>query len=132
MIVTKAGNEDNSHTFVVGSVLEDGSFVNQAGDLILTLPNTAAVRLLTVRGWKTIQASQIRPGAKLVCWYQAVATSYPGQASSQMALVITNGESGIDIPKTGAQETGLWVGVILFSCAATLCGSGIHRCKRNK
>ena len=138
MIVCKPDGKDNSHNFTVGTVTpKDGGVVllNKEGDLLLTIPSAGVARLMTQSGWTTIRASDLKVGARIVVWYEMVAMSYPGQTGSNVALVLSNGSGGgSTIPKTGAKEYGLWTGVALLACAATLCGGGIwsyHKHKRD-
>ena len=135
MIVTTDAEKAFGHDFEVGSVEKnaDGSvrLFNKAGDLYLTIAKDASVKRLTTSGLSAVKAADIKPGAKLIAWYEVVLTSYPGQAGTDAVMVLSMGSDNTpDIPQTGSEATGL-AGAALCGGAALCAGAMLKRRKEN-
>ncbi|MEL7609022.1 MAG: copper amine oxidase N-terminal domain-containing protein [Bacillota bacterium] len=60
--------------------------LNQEQDLYFTVPKD--VKIPVVGTDKTIRPSSIKPGTKLVVWYEVVALSFPGQTGSSKLVAL--------------------------------------------
>ena len=67
---------------------EDGSLaiLNQNADLILTIPAGLTIGVFDEN--ETATAAEIKPGSVLMAWFDAVAMSYPGQATATQVVLV--------------------------------------------
>lgn len=72
----------------------DGSvtILNAEQDLYFTIPKNTKVALFNTK--KTIRLSDIKPGTKLVVWYEVAALSYPAQAGGSTVIAFANEYDG--------------------------------------
>lgn len=74
--------------------------LNQQQDLFVTVPANTKVKKFNSSG--TVNISKIKPGSKLVVWYQIVALSYPGQTGTSDVMILENSYDGyVTISSTG-------------------------------
>ena len=73
---------------------KDGSIsvLNAEQDLYFTIPKTAKIKLFNSN--KTVSLSSIKPGSKLVVWYEVAALSYPAQAGSDQVIAFADEYDG--------------------------------------
>ena len=73
---------------------KDGSvtILNAEQDLYFTIPKNTKIALFNTN--KTIRLSDIKPGTKLVVWYEIAALSYPAQAGSSEVIAFTDEYDG--------------------------------------
>ncbi len=72
----------------------DGSItvLNAEQDLYFTIPKNTKIGLFNTK--KTIRLSAIKPGTKLVVWYEVAALSYPAQAGGDQVIAFTDEYDG--------------------------------------
>ena len=100
---------------------KDGSIsvLNAEQDLYFTIPKTAKIKLFNTN--KTVSLSNIKPGSKLVAWYEMAALSYPAQAGSDQVIAFADEYDGY-ISVTG---TSISVNGSVVSTAAIFKGSEV-------
>lgn len=66
--------------------------LNQQQDLFVTVPAGTKVKKFNSSG--TVNISKIKPGSKLVVWYEIVALSYPGQTGTSDVMMLEDNYDG--------------------------------------
>lgn len=133
LIASETSNDDFAHVEnIKTSKTENGKteLLNKAGDVLLRLDENTDVRILAESGHAKAKGSDIKPGAKIIAWYQVMAMSYPGQAGPTKVLILSAGsDSSTRPPKTGAPVSDtLTVSAIVLSLACL--GTWIARNKK--
>lgn len=106
LIVAQSVQEDFAHSHTVGKVTTTDSMtelLSKEGDVILRLNDATDIRALAQSGHVQAKAADIKPGARIIAWYQVMALSYPGQAGPSKVLILSpeNGSSARP-PKSGS------------------------------
>ncbi len=86
---------------------ENGSItvLNANGDLLVTLPKEMPITPYLTKNIVSIQ--DIQPGSKLLTWFDMVLTSYPGQTTSQKAVLFPYDYDGYIIIHPSAQQVSI-------------------------
>lgn len=80
-------------------------FLNQEQDLFVTVPFGTKAQIFDTK--KYVNVSTLKPGSKLIVWYQIVALSYPGQTGTSELIVFPFDYTGsVSIEHTSIKVNG--------------------------